>query len=58
VPIGTSKLPGRWTCPVTEKTLVPPLLGLPISRNQRAPLRRMVGTEARDSVLLIVVGRP
>src|SRR5450756_2556403 len=31
VPIGTSKLPGLFTWPETENSLVPPLLGLPSS---------------------------
>ena len=55
---GTSKLPGLLTWPLTEKHLVPPLLGTPISANQSAPFFIIDGTEAKDSVLLIVVGLP
>ena len=58
VPMGTSKLAGLLTCPVMEKSLVPPLLGLPCSRNHLPPFSRITGTEARDSVLLMVVGLP
>jgi hypothetical protein len=43
---------------VTEKILVPPLFGLPIARKASAPLRRIQGTAAKVSVLLIVVGLP
>ena len=58
VPSGTSKLPGRATCPDTEKHFTPPLFGRPSSMNQSPPLRMMEGTDANVSVLLIVVGRP
>ena len=42
----------------TEKILVPPLFGLPMSRNASPPLRMIHGTAAKVSVLLIVVGLP
>ena len=43
---------------LTLKILVPPLLGLPKSQNHSAPFSKMTGTEAKVSVLLIVLGRP
>src|SRR5665213_3363172 len=58
MPSGTSKLPPFSTCPDTENTTVPPELGGPRLANQAAPLRRMVGTDAKLCVLLIVVGAP
>ena len=58
VPSGTSKLPGRLTCPDTEKHFVPPLFGRPSAMNQSPPLRMIDGTDAKVSVLLMVVGRP
>src|ERR1700674_5124457 len=54
----TSKLPGRSTSLVTEKILVPPLLGRPRFRNASPPLRMIHGTAAKVSVLLVVVGFP
>src|SRR6185437_1040288 len=57
-PIGNSKLPPFSTCPETEKITVPPELAGPRPANQVGPLRRMVGTEAKLCVLLIVVGAP
>ena len=56
--MGNSKLPGLATCPDTEKIMVPPELTGPKPANQAAPLRMMVGTEAKLCVLLIVVGLP
>ena len=44
--------------PVTEKSLVPPLFGLPSARNASPPLRMIQGTAAKVSVLLMVVGLP
>src|ERR1700709_1664301 len=58
VPSGTSKLPGRFTSPATEKIFVPPLFGLPISRYFCGPIANRNGTAANVSVLLIVVGLP
>src|SRR6202044_927554 len=58
IPIGNSKLPGLSTWPETEKITVPPEFTGPRPANQAAPLRMMVGTEAKLCVLLIVVGLP
>src|SRR6185369_1874879 len=58
VPSLTSKLPGRSTSPVTENSLVPPLLGRPRLRNASPPWVMIHGTAANVSVLLIVVGFP
>src|SRR5450631_675764 len=58
MPSGTSKLPPVSTWPDTENTTVPPELGGPKLANQAAPLRRIVGTEAKLCVLLAVVGAP
>ena len=58
MPSGTSKLPGFATWPDTEKITVPPELAGPRPANQAAPLRMMVGTEAKLCVLLMVVGLP
>ena len=58
VPIGTSKLEGFWTLPVTEKHFVPPEFSTPKSANHFPPLVRISGTLANVSVLLIVVGFP
>ena len=58
MPSGTSKLPGLATWPETEKITVPPEFFGPRSANHCGPLRRIVGTEAKLWVLLIVVGMP
>src|ERR1700756_5972069 len=58
VPSGNSRLRGRATCPEKEKISVPPELAGPRAANHAGPLRRMVGTEAKLSVLLMVVGAP
>src|ERR1700727_1843511 len=58
IPMGNSKLPGRSTWPETEKITVPPEFTGPNPANQAAPLRMLVGTEAKLCVLLIVVGLP
>src|ERR1700730_6681759 len=58
IPMGNSKLPGFSTCPETEKIIVPPELTGPKPANQAAPLRMMVGTDAKLCVLLMVVGLP
>ena len=50
VPSGTSKFPGRLTCPDTEKHFTPPLFGRPRPMNQSPPLRMIDGTEAKVSV--------
>src|SRR6267142_6912717 len=58
MPMGNSKLPGRVTWPETEKITVPPEFSGPKPANHTAPLRMMVGTEAKLWVLLMVVGLP
>src|SRR5882757_6749780 len=58
MPSGTSKLPGFATCPETEKMTVPPEFFGPSAANHSAPLRRIVGTDAKLCVLLMVVGAP
>src|SRR5271155_1600830 len=58
MPIGNSKLPGFSTCPDTEKIAVPPEFNGPNPENHAAPLRMMVGTDAKLWVLLMVVGLP
>src|SRR5260370_29966033 len=57
-PKGNSKLPGFSTCPETEKMMVPPEFNGPKPANHTAPLRMMVGTDAKLWVLLMVVGLP
>ena len=58
VPIGTSTRPVRRTAPERENTLVPLLVSVPIAANHSAPRRRIAGTTARVSTLLIRVGAP
>ena len=58
IPIGTSKFAGLFTWPVTENNLQPPEFATPISANHCPPFARISGTEAKLSVLLIVVGIP
>src|ERR1700723_2231149 len=58
IPMGNSRLPGFSTCPETENMAVPPEFTGPRPANQAAPLRMMVGTDAKLCVLLIVVGLP
>src|SRR6202035_2310291 len=58
IPMGNSKLPGLVTWPETEKITVPPEFTGPRPANHAAPLRMMVGTEAKLWVLLMVVGLP
>src|SRR5687768_14410300 len=58
IPSGTSKLPALATCPDTEKITVPPEFAGPRLANHCAPLRKIVGTDAKLCVLLIVVGAP
>src|ERR1700690_151369 len=57
-PNGSSKLPGLATWPETENIAVPPEFGGPKPANQIGPLRRIVGTEAKLCVLLILSGFP
>ena len=43
VPTGSSYTPGLLTCPLTENSMVPPLLGVPRFRNQSPPFMMMEG---------------
>ena len=62
MPSGASYCPGRVTCPDSENSVMPldRLRGssssVPMARNQSAPLRRIDGTLAIDSTLLMTVG--
>jgi len=47
VPIGTSSSPPKRTCPVSENTLVPLLLVVPIRAYQSEPSRRIGTTLAK-----------
>ena len=58
VPIGTSIRPVLLTSPVSAKVFVPFEVSVPICENQSAPLRRITGTLAKVSTLLINVGLP
>src|SRR5277367_2442731 len=58
IPIGNSMLQGLVTWPETEKITVPPEFTGPNPANHAAPLRMMLGTEAKLWVLLMVVGLP
>ena len=54
--MGTSISPPRRTLPARAKTLVPLLLSVPSAANASAPWRRIQGTRAKVSTLLISVG--
>jgi hypothetical protein len=62
MPIGASYCPGRVTWPDNENSVMPleRLRGssssVPIARNHSAPWRRIAGTLAIDSTLLMTVG--
>ena len=58
IPISSSTVQGLFTCPEIWNSLVPVLLGLPRLANHAGPRRRMSGTTAIDSTLLMVVGAP
>src|SRR5687767_1798763 len=58
MPSGNSMFCGLFTWPEIEKIIVPAEFATPRSTNHFAPLRRIVGTEAKLCVLLIVVGLP
>ncbi len=58
VPMGTSTIPGFFTPPATEKTLVPLLFSVPMAANHSAPLAMITGTLAQVSTLLMIVGWP
>ena len=57
VPMGTSMRPVFTMRPARAKTFVPLLLPMPYSEYHSGPLRRIVGTLAYDSTLLIRVGQ-
>ena len=56
VPMGTSTIPGFFTLPATEKTLVPLLFSVPMAANHSAPLAMITGTLAQVSTLLMIGG--
>ena len=58
IPISSSTLHGSFTWPEMQNTLVPVLFSRPNPANQAGPRRRIVGTTAMVSTLLIVVGQP
>ncbi len=58
VPRGISTKPVFCTLPTSEKTLVPALLGLPVSVNQAGPLTTMGAMLYQVSTLLMLVGLP
>ena len=55
-PSSISKLPGRWTCPETETSLVPVEPGAPSLAYSAPPMLMMCGAVASVSTLLISVG--
>src|SRR5665647_3791891 len=57
IPIGTSTRPVLTMRPARAKTLVPLLLPRPIAAYHSGPLRRIVGTLANVSTLLMSVGQ-
>ncbi len=56
MPSSISKLPGRWTLPETETSLVPVELPSPNLRYHSAPRSMMIGALQSVSTLLISVG--
>src|SRR5258708_35040909 len=56
MPIGTSISPPCRTLPDKEKTFVPLLFSVPIAAKAAGPLRRIHGTQAKVSTLLMSVG--
>jgi hypothetical protein len=58
VPMGTSTRPVFTMRPASAKTLVPLLRPGPYDEYHSGPLRRMVGTLANVSTLLMSVGQP
>ena len=58
MPISSSTLQGRFTWPEMQNTFVPTFFGRPSPANHAAPRRKIVGTTARLSTLLTVVGQP
>ena len=57
VPIGTSTIPVFTTSPASAKTFVPVLFGVPVVAKAAPPIRMTIGTFARVSTLLMMVGR-
>ena len=51
-------MPGRFTWPLTQKSLVPGLFSVPHWRYQSPPFFTMWGTAERVSTLLTVEGMP
>src|SRR5512140_2888682 len=58
VPSGISTRPVFWTLPTRLNTLVPALLGEPVSENQAGPLDTIGATLYQVSTLLMLVGLP
>ena len=58
MPMGTSIRPPFRTLPANAKTFVPLLVPVPSAAKASGPLRRIQGTQASVSTLLITVGRP
>src|SRR5208283_2139356 len=57
VPIGTSMRPVLLIFPASANTFVPLLFSVPMLANHSAPLRKIGGTLANVSTLLISVGQ-
>src|SRR5262245_38940084 len=57
-PVGISYTPGLFTCPLTPTRIGPGCFGTPIFEYASQPIRRINGTFAIVSTLLIVVGHP
>src|SRR5258706_15723733 len=58
VPSGSSYTPGRFTWPLTPKSVLPVLAAVPIVLNHAAPRVMIAGTCDTVSTLLTVVGQP
>src|SRR5260370_18932697 len=56
-PRRSSKIPGRFTCPLTPNNVWPVLFVAPSALNQSAPLRTIAGTCEQVSAFSTVVGR-
>jgi hypothetical protein len=56
MPLGTSKTPGRFTCPDTENIRMPVEVGAPSALNAAPPFSTIHGTLARVSTLFTMVG--
>ena len=55
--MGSSKLPGRFTCPLTQKSFVPGLFSVPHCRYHSPPFRTMCGTR-RERLHIVDRGGP